>query len=265
VLICHNLEDHETTGWKRSLTRAAFTRADAFVAHSRQGARALAAEHPGRPVAVLPMPVPDAPALDAARARRRLGVDGPLALFLGLIRPYKGVDLLLEAAPRIVAETGARIAIVGEVFRAARPLEKALARSPVRDRILWQDRYVSEEEMAMWLAAADVVVLPYTRISASAIAARSFGARRPVVAAAVGGLAEAVVPGITGELFPAGDASALAAAVRTALQRGPAAYAAGLEAAAREASWPSYTEGILGFLQSVAYEKHARQRGGADM
>ena len=58
-------------------------------------------------------------------------------------------------------ETGARIAIVGEVFPEARSLENRWRASPVRESILWRDEYVSEEEMGRWLAACDVVVLPY--------------------------------------------------------------------------------------------------------
>ena len=110
------------------------------------------------------------------------------------MRRYKGVATLLEAAPRIAAELGARIAVVGEVFPDARDLERAARESPAAPSILWLDRYVTEEEMDLWLAACDVAVLPYTEISGSAIAARAIGALRPIAASAVGGLKEVVVP-----------------------------------------------------------------------
>lgn len=258
VLLCHNVEDHEGAAWKRRLSRPAFASADAYVVHWQEGARLLSTEFPGRRVAVLPLPVPSGVPMERETARRALGLerDAPLLLFIGLIRPYKGVDVLLAAAPRIVAETGARIAIVGEVFRAARSLVRMREKSAVRERILWKDRYVSEEEMALWLAAADAVVLPYTRISASAIAARAVGARRPIVASAVGGLRETVVPGVTGELFPVGDAGALARAAGAVLSRA-GAYAPGLEAAAGRASWESYAAGILDFVGSLREDKTA--------
>ncbi|MFN2385702.1 MAG: glycosyltransferase [Thermoanaerobaculia bacterium] len=259
VLLCHNVEDHEGASWKRRLSRPAFAAATAYIAHWQEGARRISSGFPGRPVAVLPLPVPPRAPMGRESARRtlRLEPEGPLLLFIGLIRPYKGVDVLLAAAPRIVAETGARIAIVGEVFRAARGLDRMREASAVRERILWRDRYVSEEEMALWLAAADAVVLPYTRISASAIAARALGARRPIVASAVGGLRETVVPGVTGELFPARDPEALAGAVATVLSRGAMAYESGLAAAARRASWKNYAEGILDFVESVRQEGDA--------
>ena len=161
------------------------------------------------------------------------------------------MDLLLEAAPRIVLETRARFAIVGEVFPEARSLEDKWKRSPVRDSILWRDEYVAEEEMARWLAACDAVVLPYRYVSGSGIAARAIAAGRPIVAASVGGLSETVRPGVTGELFAAGDPGALADAVRRVIDRGISSYEPGLTLAARESSWPSYVERLLAFFSRV--------------
>src|SRR5205085_3452826 len=103
--------------------------------------------------------------------------------------------------------------------------------------------------MDAWLAACDAVVLPYRAVSGSGIAARAIAAARPVVAAAVGGLPEVVSPGETGEVFAAGDATALAAAVERALTKGTAHYAAGLARAAEKMSWERYVERLLEFVE----------------
>lgn len=249
TLLCHNVTDHEAGMASRFLALGALSAGDAFLTHNETDRARLARRFPGRPTAAVPLPALEN-AVDRNRARVALGIQGPLVLFLGLVRPYKGVDVLLAAAPRIVHETGAQIAVVGEVFDESRDLVRLWESSPVRDRIVWKDEYVSEQEMASWLAACDVVVLPYRRISSSAIAARAIGARRPIAAAAVGGLREAVQPGVTGETFPAGDPDALAHAVARILARGTASYAPGLERAARETSWPIYAEKIVAFLES---------------
>ncbi len=248
VLLCHNVEDHEGGAFRRFLALGAFLAADAFVVHAASDRDRLARLAPGRPSLVLPHPAVASAAPPREEARQRLGVTGPLVLFLGLVRRYKGVDLLLDAAPEIVRRTGASIAVVGEVFPDARDLSLRAASSPVRDRILWNDAYVSEDDMALWLAACDVVALPYRAISGSGIAARAFAAGRPVAAAAVGGLAETVEPGVTGELFAAGDAPALARAIETVLARGVGVYAPGLARAAQAASWPRYADALLAFL-----------------
>ena len=251
ALLCHNVVDHESGPVRRFLALGAFFSAEAFVVHAETDRRRLERRVPGRPIAVLPHPVVSSPPLDRDAARRELGISTPLVLFLGLIRRYKGVDLLLEAAPRIVRETRASFAIVGEVFPEARSLEEKWNRSPVRDSILWRDEYVAEEEMARWLAACDAVVLPYRYVSGSGIAARAIAARRPIAAASVGGLSEAVRPGVTGAMFAAGDAGELAEAVRRIVERGISAYEEGLARAAEESSWGRYVQGLLAFFSGV--------------
>jgi glycosyltransferase involved in cell wall biosynthesis len=255
VLLCHNVEEHESGALRRFLSVGAMTAADAFVCQSEADRALLALRAPGRPACVLPHPVVRAGpiAVSRAEARARVGVpgDGPLVLFLGLVRRYKGVDLLLDAAPEIARRTGARIAIVGEVFPDARDTMKRVAASPVRDRLIVHDAYVPEETMDAWLAASDVVVLPYRAISGSGIAARAIASARPMAASAVGGLRDAVVPGATGELFAPGDSAALAAAVQTVLARGVDAYAPGLAEAAERFSWTGYGDALLEFLSGL--------------
>jgi D-inositol-3-phosphate glycosyltransferase len=253
VVLCHNVEDHEGGLLRRFLAIGALSAADAFVAHSVSEIPLLARVAPGKPSVVLRHPVARVAIVSREEARQRLGLDaeGPLVLFLGLVRSYKGVDLLLDAAPGIVRETGARIAIVGEVFPDARDLARRAASSAVRERILWKDEYVPEEELGLWLAACDVVALPYRKISGSGIAARAIAAGRPMAAAAVGGLAETVEEGVTGELHTPGDSVALTAAVRKVLERPAGFYARGLAAAAEAASWPRYADALLAFLATV--------------
>jgi glycosyltransferase involved in cell wall biosynthesis len=252
ILICHNVEDHEATGLHRFLTLGAFLSADAFFVHSDYARSRLERLLPGRPVAVHPLPAVESARPDRQAARRRLGVEGgPLVLFLGLVRRYKGVELLLSAAPRIVAETGARIAIVGESFPDAQDIERQARDSSVRERLLRKDAYVPESEMDDWLAACDVLVLPYRKIAGSAIAARAIAARRPMAAARVGALAETVRTGATGELFEPGDAGGLARAVATVLSRGLESYGPGLEEAARCSSREGYAAALRALVDAI--------------
>jgi glycosyltransferase involved in cell wall biosynthesis len=252
VLICHNVDDHEATVLHRFLALGAFLAADAFFVHSDEARKRVEALVPGRPVAVHPLPAAEWAAPPRDDARRRLGIAGPLVLFLGLVRQYKGVDVLLEAAPRISRATGARVAVVGESFPDASDLEKRLAEAATRGEILRRDAYVPEAEMDDWLAACDVLVLPYRKISGSAIAARALAARRPMAAARVGSLAETVVPGQTGELFESGDAAGLAAAVGTILARGAEIYAPALARAAGIATWESYARTLRALAVAVS-------------
>ena len=250
VLLCHNVVDHEGGAGRALLSRGAFTEADGFVVHSVADAERLARIAPGRRVLTLPHPVESVPERERGEARGRLGLDAraPLVLFLGLVRRYKGVDTLLDAAPAIVRDTGARIAVVGEVFPEVRELARRAESSAVAGSLIWKDAYVGEEEMRDWMFACDAAVLPYRAVSGSGIAARAFAAGRPVVAARVGGLRDSIATGETGELFEPGDAAGLAAAVSTALARPAGFYDAAVRAAAERASWPRYARAIAGFV-----------------
>jgi glycosyltransferase involved in cell wall biosynthesis len=257
LLVCHNVDDHEATALHRFLALGAFLAADGFFVHSEDARRRLEVLAPGRPIAVHPLPAAETEPPSREDARRRLGLPPePLVLFLGLVRGYKGVDVLLEAAPRVARESGARVAIVGESFPDAADLEKRLAAAAARGEILRRDAYVPESEMDDWLAACDVLVLPYRKISGSAIAARALAARRPMAASRVGALSETVVSGETGELFEPGNPAALAAAVAAILARGAGAYAPGLARAAARASWESYARAVRELAASISSKAH---------
>ena len=149
VLLCHNVDEHEGGALRRFLAVGAFLASDAFVCQSEEDRAFLARRAPGRPTLVAPHPVLRAASTPSrAEARRQLEIEGPLVLFLGLVRRYKGVDLLLEAAPEIVRSTGARIADRRRGL-SGRPRHAPARRrrAPSRDRIRVHDAYVSEEEM----------------------------------------------------------------------------------------------------------------------
>jgi glycosyltransferase involved in cell wall biosynthesis len=114
-------------------------------------------------------------------------------LYLGLVRPFKGVEDLVEAFSGLDREQAERfrLAIVGETWEGWTAPAEAIARSPHADLIERVDRYVTDAELSACYARADAVVLPYHRSSASGPLQIAMSAGLPVVVTAVGGLAEA--------------------------------------------------------------------------
>ena len=250
VLLCHHVFDHESAGWKKWLTWKSFAAADAVIAQSDADRDTIAARFPRIPIRVLPHPVEARPLADREAARRKLGIDGPLVLFLGLIRSYKGLDVLFQAAPGIVEETGASIAVVGEVFPDSREDVARLMRLPAAARVRLVDRYVTEAEMDEWLAACDVVVCPYRKNSGSGIAARAIAARRPVVASDQSGF-RPFVSAETGALVPEDDPRQLAEATSAVLRRGFESYSRALEDLVGRFSWPRYADDVEEFVRAI--------------
>jgi glycosyltransferase involved in cell wall biosynthesis len=147
----------------------------------------------GVPVRVIPHGAYDHLAKPAAP--RAKAADAPLRLlYLGVVRPFKGVEDLIVAfsmLDRRVAERF-RLAIVGETWEGWTAPEEAIGRSPHADLIERVDRYVTDAELAEYYGQADAVVLPYHRSSASGPLSIAMSAGLPVVVTAVGGLVEAV-------------------------------------------------------------------------
>lgn len=221
LLLCHNLVDHEGSTLKRALSRAVFRRADRFVVQNSSAVTRLSAEIPGRPVAFIPHPSETRPVRpDRAGARARLGIPPgvPLFLFTGLLREYKGWDLLLQAFAEVrIHFPESLLVFAGEPWGEARRLLANAGRHP---NVRFELRYLSTEERALWLDASDAVVCPYRHASGSGIAADAIAHSRPVIGSRVDGLSDVIEEGETGLLVPPGDVPALAGALTRFLREG---------------------------------------------
>jgi glycosyltransferase involved in cell wall biosynthesis len=156
-------------------------------------------------------------------------VERPVILTFGLVRPYKGTDVLLEAYRRI---EGAELWIVG---MPRMPMDglRDLARQ-ARGTVRFVERFVTDPEIPAFMRRADLVVLPYRNIEQSGALYTALAFGRPLVLSAVGGFPEVAERGAA-RLVPPEDPQALAEALRELLED-PSARAELGSAAVREAS-----------------------------
>jgi len=241
--ICHNVLPHEPSPVDRTLARAAYRHADRFVVHAQQeAARLESLVGANVEITVSPHPVYDAfappPDLDRASARVKLGLemDTPVVLFFGLIRRYKGLDILFDALARTRPEVEA--IVVGECYEDVEIYRAQLRALGLEARVRFEPRYAANEEVPALFAAADVVALPYRNATQSGIVQIAYASQRPVITTRVGGLPDVVFEGETGLLVPPSDAMALASAIdrffddpalRSALDAGASTAAARFE------------------------------------
>jgi glycosyltransferase involved in cell wall biosynthesis len=194
--------------------------AERVVVHSRRAVEQLVEVGLGRErITQIPHPVFEGEPLPPA--------EGRTLLFFGLIRDYKGLDVLLRALPEI---PDARLVVAGD------PLDPVPQGAD--GRVEWRLRFIESGELTELMAGAAAVVLPYRRLDSSGVLATAIGYRRPVVVTDVGSLGEIVREFGAGEVVPVDDHHALAEACTRLLEpKALAAAAKGAERAAKELTW----------------------------
>lgn len=234
--------------------RRAFGRMDAVIAHSQNGASRLHEEV----------------GLDAARVRviphgafeylTRLpqekplpveleGAEGPVILFFGLIRPYKGVDTLLEAFRSVI---GAELWIVGNPQIDLAPLRELAERCPGTVRFL--PRFVEDAEIPAIFRRADLVALPYRDAEHSGVLYTALAFGKPMVLTAVGGFPELAARHGAARVVPPGNPAELGQALAELAddERRRAELAAAARRAADGAySWDSVASQTLALYEEL--------------
>jgi glycosyltransferase involved in cell wall biosynthesis len=222
VLECHEVQDvgEAELGWVRTYVRRVapllFAQASRVVVHSAHDRDAISAHYRLDPDDVLV--IPHATYANYGDGARRIEHERCNLLYFGVIRPFKGLETLVEAfdlLPPAVAEEY-RLTVIGETWEGWTLPAELIARSRYRDRITFVNRYVNDEEVHAAFAAADIVVLPYRRSSQSGPLHVAMHYGLPVVVSAVGGLVEAVEEYEGAVLVDPGDPAALADAIRRA-------------------------------------------------
>jgi D-inositol-3-phosphate glycosyltransferase len=187
-------------------------------------------------------------------ARRWLGIpaEAPVLLFFGFIRRYKGLQVLLEALPQVLARLpGARLVVAGEFYDDEAPYRDLIRRHALTDRVLLHTDYIPNDAVARYFSAADVVVQPYLSATQSGVAKVAFQFDQPLIVTDVGGLPEVVPDGEAGLVVPPGDPAALADAVVRFFAEGlRPRLVAGVRREKQHYSWDRLYEAIEALIQS---------------
>ena len=243
VVIAHNVLPHETHPGDRELMQRLFQRVDAVLVHSDSQARLAYELHAPRvSVTDLPPHLPGGPPVE------RPEHDGPpRVLALGMVRDYKGVDLLMEALAQVPGPT---LTVAGEMWGSSGARVKELAQDPrLRDRVEVHGGYVPADRLAPLLAAHDVLALTYRTATASQNVLLGQQHGLAVLASDVGTFGSQVRDGVDGLLVPPGDPQALVAALERLAEPG---YAARLRSAVRPPDLSGPWARYVGTIEALA-------------
>lgn len=259
VFICHNILPHEPMPLTVRLQKDVLRLGDQYVTHWRGDAERLADWFPGRRVLRLFHPLyddfPPSAEPDRGVSQRRLGLPedpGRVLLFFGLVRPYKGLDTLLQSVVQLLQGGGRyHLVVAGEFYQDPSRFQPLLGELQARGHLTLHDRFIPNEQVATYFTAADAVVLPYRHATQSGVAPLAYACGRGVVASRAGGLDEVVREGESGVLVTPSDPTALAAGIKAFMER-QEEIERGLPAFSRQFQWDHYVAALMDALADPA-------------
>jgi glycosyltransferase involved in cell wall biosynthesis len=214
-----NVVPHERRWFDGPLTRYFVRSMDGFIYMSEEVGRQLAEFDTTAPRLYSPHPIFDhfGASLPREEAAARLELDPAerYVLFFGLVREYKGVDMLLEAWAAMKREgktAGRRLIIAGEFYDDVAKYRALIERLGLAEDVVVHDRFVHDDEIPLYFSLADLLVLPYRSATQSGVTQIALHFDVPMVVTRVGGLPEIVRDGVTGYVCEP-DAESIAAGV----------------------------------------------------
>ena len=211
VPVLDNVIPHEPHWFDKPLTKWFLRGCDGFVTMSESVTRDLLTLKPDAKYVLLPHPLYShfGDALPREEAAARLGIDPSLKtlLFFGLIRDYKGLDILLEAFRDLPEDY--QLVVAGEPYGPFDKYQAIIDTLPGKDRVHVFPDYIRDSEVKVFFSAADVTVLPYRSATQSGISSISYHFEVPMIVTDVGGLKGTIGDRGTGIVAPAADPAAV--------------------------------------------------------
>lgn len=251
--ILDNVVPHEKRFFDDFLTRRFLNSCDSFLVMSEQVKQELLQFRSKAKVIFKAHPIYShfAPAIDKNKARKRLGLplDERIILFFGFIRPYKGLDVLLEAIPKTSTQLVTLIA--GECYGSFEVYEKLIDKGKITDEVIVMNQYLDDSQVADIFSAVDLCVLPYKSATQSGIIPVAYHYGLPVISTDVGGLKEYLKDGSTGYIVPPENPRALATAIDKyfELER-EEAFSINIREFSRQHSWAAFARELLSGIKT---------------
>jgi len=256
ISLCDNILPHEKTLLDHFFTSYLFKKLDGHLVQSSQTEKEL------HEIIKTPIyekrfhPVyntfPDK--IEKNIARKKLGLkDENIILYFGIIRDYKGFDILLKAISELRKKNiKFHLLAAGECYGNDEKYTKLISDLGISDYMTWHNRYISDKDVAIYFSAADVAALPYRSASQSGITQIAYYYDLPVIVTNVGGLPEIVDDGKSGFIIkpenPAELAKVLTENIGTPIFDEMANYIQNFK---QKFSWNCFVEGIESLCEEI--------------
>ncbi len=201
--LVHNLTPHEKRFFDKPFNKYFVDSYDGFIALSEFVLEDIKKINPNKPCIVIPHPPYNNFNIKInqieAQKQLTLSLTKKTILFFGIIREYKGLDLLIEAFNLL--DDSYQLVIAGEVYGDDRSYHKMIDKNVNKQRIYFFNQYIPDEEVHLYFSASDCIVLPYKSGTQSGVAAIAEQFDLPVLTSNVGGISEKINHGVNGLIF----------------------------------------------------------------
>ena len=172
-------------------------------------------------------------------------------LFFGLIRTYKGLDILLEAFGKLPEDY--QLIIAGEPYGSFDKYQEIIDRLPNKERVHTWLKYIKDSEVTDYFSAADIAVLPYRSATQSGISSVSYHFEVPMIVTDVGGLKETIGDRGTGIVAADGCPDTIAAEIIRyfCLPELKDKFIENIRLEKDRLSWKKFSEGLLKFTETL--------------
>ena len=202
VALVHNMFPHEKSALDKLFAPYFVKRQDAFVALSESVVNDIRTLS-NAPATFSPHPIYDhyGERMTKAAACQALGIDDSkdYILFFGLVRAYKGLDLLLDALGQVKDQLpNLQLLIAGEFYEDEEKYREQIAHNGLTDRVIIRNEFIPDADLRKYFGAADLIAQPYKSATQSGVTQVAFHFEKPMLVTNVGGLGEIVHHGKMG-------------------------------------------------------------------
>lgn len=249
LALCHNLIPHEHRLGDQLLTRWFVGSVDGVIALSQSVCDDVHRFRPQLPTVSSPHPIYDNFGTpvdhDEACLHLQLPSSQRYLLFFGLIRDYKGLDLLLDAYATLLRQLpdAPRLIVAGEFYSGEERYHAQARELGIDDQIIWRTEFVPDSEVRYYFGAADLIVQPYKTATQSGVTQIAYHFQKPMLVTNVGGLPEIVPHGQVGYVASP-DAPSIAEALHRFVTQHPD-FSQGLAAERQKYSWQVFLQRLL--------------------
>ncbi len=256
IALTDNVIPHEKRPGDPAFTRYFIRACDGFVTMSKAVMKDLslftASSH--KTFLVHPLYTAFGEKVNRQEARKIMGVGETdrMVLFFGLIRKYKGLDMLLEAmANERIKKAGIKLLVAGEFYEDRSEYDKLIHTLGIEQQVILHTRFIANEEVKNYFSACNLVALPYRSATQSGVTQVAFHFEQPVLVTNVGGLNEIIPHGKAGYVVES-NAEAIANAVLDFFEnKREEAFTEGMKQEKQKYDWRIFVNGITALYEKL--------------